>query len=96
VEKQSEYKIKEPLVEKVEPVSYTKKIDTVSTSTVLICSLMDAKVLVTGTVTGTKYEFAKAGTVVAVNKLDADEILNKKSGNACCGGQSGKAVFQLV
>jgi hypothetical protein len=94
VEKQSEYKIKEPLVEKVEPVSYTKKIDTVST--VQICSLMDAKVLVTGTVTGTKYEFAKAGTVVAVNKLDADEILNKKSGNACCGGQSGKAVFQLV
>ena len=61
-----------------------------------ICSLVDAKVIITGTVTKTRYEFAKAGTVVAVNKLDADEILNKKKGRACCGGQSGKALFQLV
>jgi hypothetical protein len=91
MEKQAEYKVKET-VEKEEPVSYTRKqIDTVS-----IVSLLDAKVQVTGTVTGTKYEFAKAGTVVAVDKLDANELLNKKKGNACCGGQSGKPIFQLA
>jgi hypothetical protein len=84
MEKQSEYKVKEPVVEKFEQKVYTQKqVDTVS-----IVSLLDAKVQVTGTVTGTKYEFAKAGTVVAVNKLDANEMLNKKRGNACCGGFS--------
>ena len=77
----------------IEPeVKYnTKKSDTVS-----IMSLIDARVLITGTVTKTQYEFAKAGTVVAVDSQDADEILNKKKGRACCGGQSGKAIFQLV
>ena len=61
-----------------------------------IVSLVDARVLITGTVTKTQYEFAKAGTVVAVDSRDANEILNKKKGRACCGGESGKALFQLV
>jgi hypothetical protein len=79
-------------VVKEEPKKYnTKQVDTVS-----IMSLVDARVLVTGTVTKTQYEFAKAGTVVAVNKLDANELLDKKKGNACCGGQSGKPIFQLA
>jgi hypothetical protein len=75
-------------VDKVEEKVYNE--------TVQICSLIDAKVIITGTVTKTRYEFARAGTVVAVDIRDKDEILNKKKGRACCGGQSGKALFQLV
>jgi hypothetical protein len=63
---------------------------------VQFCSLIDAKVKIVGTTTKTEYVFAKAGTVVAVNKLDADEILNKKKGRACCGGNSGAPLFQLA
>ncbi len=69
---------------------------TYNSDTVSIVSLLDARLIVTGTVTGTRYEFAKAGTVVAVNILDKDELLNKKKGRACCGGTSGTAVFQLA
>lgn len=79
----------------IEPeVKYNKKSDTVSL--VKLVSLVDARVLITGTVTKTQYEFAKAGTVVAVDSRDANEILNKKKGRACCGGESGKSLFQLV
>ncbi len=63
---------------------------------VLICCLLDAKVILTGTVTGKRYEFTRAGTAVPVDIRDKDEILNKKRGRACCGGQSGKVIFQLV
>jgi hypothetical protein len=82
-------------VEEVKKVDYTKKSDTVS-AFVRIVSLIDARVLITGTVTRTQYEFARAGTVVAVDSRDANEILNKKKGRACCGGESGKSLFQLV
>jgi hypothetical protein len=74
-----------------EEVQYTNS-DTVST--VSITSLMDARVLITGTVTGKQYVFSKAGTVVEVDKLDADEILNKKRGRVCC-GKAGN-LFQLT
>ena len=75
-------------VEKKETKGYT---DTAS-----IQSLIDARVLVTGAVTGNQYEFAKAGTVLAIDKRDADDLLNKKRGRACCGGTSGRNLFQLV
>ena len=67
-------------------------IDTVST--VRIVSLIDANVTLTGTATGNKYIFPKAGTVVEVDVKDKDEILNKKRGRVCC-GQAG-ALFQLA
>jgi hypothetical protein len=80
-----------PVAEQAE-VPYTNIVDTVST--VSITSLMDARVLITGTVTGKQYVFSKAGTVVEVDKLDADEILNKKRGRVCC-GKAGN-LFQLT
>lgn len=68
--------------------------DTVST--VSIVSLIEAKISITGTVTGKVYVFERAGTVREVDILDKDEILNKKKGRACCGGTSGNAIFQLA
>lgn len=79
-----------PVAKQVE-VPYTN-VDTAPT--VSITSLMDARVLITGTVTGKLYVFSKAGTVVEVDKLDADEILNKKRGRVCC-GKAGD-LFQLT
>lgn len=74
------------------PVKYNKE----AKETVPIRNLMDATVIVTGTVTGQQYKFHGAGDIVEVDSLDKDEILNKKRGRACCGGHSGKSLFELV
>ena len=79
-------------IEEEEPVSYNKE----TFSTVSIRNLLDATVKLTGTVTGQQYVFHGAGAIVEVDSRDKDEILNKKRGRACCGGQSGKSVFELV
>lgn len=65
-------------------------------TTVAIRSLVDAVAKVTGTVTGTIYIFPKCGSVREVDVRDKDEILNKKRGRACCGGNSGKSLFELA
>ena len=64
--------------------------------TVSIRSLLDAVVKVTGAVTGKVYVWSHAGAVIDVDSKDKDEILNKTRGRACCGGQSGKALFELA
>ena len=68
-----------------------EKVDTVS-----IRSTIDAKTKITGTVTGNLYIFNGAGAVINVDVRDKDELLNKKRERACCGGISGKALFELV
>lgn len=70
---------------------YNQQVDTVS-----IRSLVDAIVKLTGAVSGNVYVWSQAGAVVDVDVRDKDEILNKKRGRACCGGQSGKALFELA
>ena len=67
-----------------------------NSDTVSIRSLIDGKAKVTGTVTGNEYIFNRAGSVVLVDTRDKDEILNKKRGRSCCGGNSGKHLFELV
>lgn len=39
---------------------------------------------IVGPVTGKKYIFNGGGSVVNVDKLDADELLNKKTTGGCC------------
>lgn len=67
-----------------------------SVDTVSIRSLIDAKVKLTGAVSGKVYIWERAGAVISVDVVDKDEVLNKKRGRACCGGQSGKNLFELV
>ena len=64
--------------------------------TVEIRSLVDGKVRLTGTVTGMVYIWDKAGSTTKIDARDKDEILNKKRGRSCCGGNSGKSLFELV
>lgn len=78
-------------IEKSSPKGYTSNSDTVS----IVC-LLDATVKITGTGTGKQYVFNGAGSVVDVDISDKDEILNKKRGRACCGGESGTSLFALV
>lgn len=73
-------------------VSYNKY----TSDTVSIQLMIDATVKITGTVTGLQYVFYGAGSIVEVDVKDKDELLNKKRGNSCCGGQSGKSIFALV
>ena len=82
-----------PIEKAVEKV-YNSKLDTVSE--VLIVCLLDATVIVTGAVTGQQYVFHGAGSKAMVDVLDKDEILNKKKGRSCCGGQSNGSLFQLA
>lgn len=68
----------------------------IETRTERIRLLIDAKVEITGTVTNTKYLFQGAGSIVEVEREDVNEILNKKRGRSCCGGTSGRNIFELV
>ncbi len=91
----ADYKKYEPKKEiqnlKIDPDTVSK----VEPDMVKIVSLVDAVVKVTGTVTNRVYIFSGAGAVVEVDVYDADDILNKKRGRACCGGNSGKPLFRL-
>ena len=78
------------------PLEEEKSNDTVSNPvTVKIISLLDAKVKVTGIVTGNLYVWDRAGTAQNVDILDKDDILNKRRGRACCGGNSNTLLFIL-
>ena len=60
-------------------------------------SLFEARLIYVGEVTGTRYEWPAAGTVLSVNTLDVPNLLTKRVGkNSCCGGGDGNHVFQLV
>lgn len=67
-----------------------------NSDTVAIRSLIDGKVRLTGTVSGNVYVWGKVGDTQDVDIRDKDEILNKKRGRTCCGGNSGKPLFELV
>lgn len=63
--------------------------------TVSITNLLDGIVKITGTVTGKQYMFNGAGDSQQVDIQDKDELLNKKRGRACCGGESYTSIFVL-
>lgn len=67
-----------------------------NSDTVAIRSLIDGKVRLTGTVSGNVYVWGKVGDTQDVDIRDKDEILNKKRGRTCCGGNSGKPLFEIV
>lgn len=67
-----------------------------NSDTVSIRSLIDGKVRLTGTVSGNVYVWDRAGSTQDVDIRDKDEILNKKRGRSCCGGNSGKPLFEIV
>lgn len=73
-------------------------------SVIQVRSLIDAKVIVEGSVTKIRYIFPSSGSLgineatgqVGIDIRDVDEIINKKRGRACCGGVSGASLFEVV
>ena len=64
--------------------------------TVKLQSLRDAHIQYTGQVSGKSYEWIRAGSIQAVDALDAPYLLNKRiKTQSCCSGND-VAVFQQV
>lgn len=59
---------------------------------------IDANVKVVGSVTGNRYVFNGAGSVVDVDERDVDNLLEKRQGGRrCCGGTGyGNQMFVLA
>ncbi len=89
------------------PKNYTPKSDevvVVPTSApvynkdVKLQSLIDARLSYDGRISGKHYVWDKAGSVVAVDALDAPYLLEKRIKSlACCSGDNvNQAIFQAV
>lgn len=51
----------------------------------------------TGAVTGRKYIWQEAGSIVSVDKYDSTSLLEKRRSGSCCGGSTNsKPVFRVV
>jgi hypothetical protein len=58
-----------------------------------------ANVQYDGLVTGKRYEWSQAGSVIMVNEPDVEHLLNKRlGGGSCCGGvnSDGNRLFELA
>ena len=69
-----------------------------SQKTMKLRSRRDARLLYTGQVTGKRYVWDSAGSVVEVDFLDGEILLAKKSnGKTCCGSSKGdNSVFEIA
>lgn len=64
-----------------------------------IQSLFPARIIKIGLVSGERYEFAEAGSVVSVDERDVADLLAYRIGTtSCCGGSdpNGNQVFQSI
>lgn len=60
-------------------------------------SLVEARIIYTGNITGNVYEWPKAGFIVPVDSRDVPELLSKRIGSrGCCGSQDGNKIFELI
>ena len=59
-------------------------------------SLYDARLKYTGPQSGKQYEWARAGSVVAVASVDVSYLMSKKAGKGCCGANSDGHIFEIV
>lgn len=65
-------------------------------SSVKLQSMVDARLLYDGRVSGKHYEWQRAGSIQAVDAVDAPDLLSKRiKTQSCCSG-SDVAVFQQV
>lgn len=73
-----------------------EEISQVEPSGVWLQSNYPDKLIVIGSITGTRYEFPKSGSQLLVDERDVPEMLLKKfGGNSCC-GSGAKPIPKLV
>jgi len=78
--------------------SYDEEVIEAVQEMVLLQSKFPATIRLTGQVTGKRYEWKNAGSIVEVFAEDAADLLNKRVGRtACCGGnRGGNYLFEKV
>jgi len=60
-------------------------------------SMVAAKIIYNGAVTGNQYEWSQAGAITSVDERDVPELLAKRLGSrTCCGSSDGNRIFELV
>ncbi len=65
--------------------------------TIRVQSLVDSHLTYYGRVTGVKYVWPCAGSIVAVDEADLSNLLEKRlGGNSCCGNVGGNRIFQIA
>ena len=77
---------------------YTEEVSEVVQEMVLLQSKFPATIGLIGQVTGKRYSWKNAGSIVEVDSLDAPALLAKRVGRTgCCGGvNSGNYLFEKV
>ena len=64
---------------------------------VSLTSLLDARLVYTGQVTGQQYVWNKAGSIVEVDAEDSKILLAKRIYGSCCGNSiDGQPIFQIT
>ncbi len=63
-----------------------------------IRSKIDANLIVNGAISGNRYVFPKAGTIVYVDERDIDSLVSKRlGGRSCCGADTNaNFLFEIV
>lgn len=65
----------------------------VESETVRLQLMKDLSLTILGKVTSKIYTFSGGGSIVDVDKKDADIMLTKTSGNGCCPGSEGSTPY---
>ncbi len=84
---------------KEEKATVEKTAPKITISRVNVQSLFPARVIKVGAVSGERYDFKEAGSILSVDERDVDDLLAYRIGTtSCCGGSdpSGNTVFQLI
>lgn len=64
---------------------------------VAVQSLIDAHFVYNGQVSGQRYDWLRAGSIVSVLAEDVSDLLSKRLGaKSCCGGEDTNRIFQLA
>ena len=89
----TEYKDEEEFLAAIDEIIESSKITRCK-----IVSCIDAKIKITGRYSGREYLFERAGSVVDVDQIDVDFLLEKRQGERqCCGGtDKGNKIFALA
>lgn len=95
--KRSAYTVADELIDVEKEVVVSRRVGTYNYAVQQVKSRVSARVIYKGNVTGNRYEWPAAGSVVPVDERDVPELLAKRiGGRLCCGPQDANTLFELI
>lgn len=95
--KRNSLKIEDGIISTKEEVVAAEEKQTYNYSVSQVVSLIQARIIHNGEITGNRYEWPSAGSIVPVDDRDVPALLEKRLGRrGCCGAQDGNKVFELI